>query len=146
MYRYMLLIHVVSATVWTGGHLFLALRILPAALKERSAATLLGFEKRYEALGMSALAIQLVTGLDLAAHLLPFRFWFSLGNPTSQMLALKWTCLAVTIAFALDAQLRVLPKLRDDNIRSMVPHIVTVTTASVLFIVAGVGIRTGGWF
>jgi len=27
----------------------------------------------------------------------------------------------------------------------MVPHIVSVTTLGVLFVVAGVGFRTGGW-
>lgn len=145
VYRYVLLLHVLGATVWTGGHLVLATRILPVAVRRHSAATLLDFEKRYEALGMSALVLQVVTGLWLASHLVPPSMWISLGNPISRMLVLKFLCLAITVAFALDAQLRVLPRLRDENVTSMLPHVVSVTTLSVLFVVAGVGIRTGGW-
>ncbi|HEX9161258.1 MAG TPA: CopD family protein [Thermoanaerobaculia bacterium] len=145
MYRIILLIHVLGATIWTGGHLVLALRILPVVLRERSAAMLLGFEQRFEALGMTALVMQVVTGLWLAQHLVPVSMWFTLGNPISRMLAIKWTCLILTIAFALDARFRVLPRLRDDNVQTMVPHITAVTTFSVLFVFAGVGIRTGGW-
>ena len=145
MYRYVLLLHIVAATVWTGGHLVLALRILPGVLSRRSASMLLDFERRYEPLGLSALVVQVISGAWLASRLVPFSLWLSLGNPTSRMVVMKLTCLAFTIAFALDARLRVLPRLRDDNVRTMVPHITAVTVLSVLFVVAGVGFRTGGW-
>ena len=145
MYRYILLLHVLGATIWTGGHLVLAARILPEVLRRRSAAMLLDFEKRYELLGMSALAVQIATGLWLAHRLVPFDLWLSLGNPFSRMVVLKLSCLVLTAAFAADAQLRVLPKLRDDNVQNMVPHIVCVTTLGVLFVFAGVGFRVGGW-
>lgn len=145
MYRYILLLHILGATVWAGGHLVLALRILPGVLRVRSAAMLLDFERRYEPLGMSALAVQVVSGLWLAAQLVPFSLWLSLGNPYSRMVVMKLACLALTAAFAVDARFRVLPHLRDDNVQTMVPHIVGVTTLSVLFVVAGVGFRTGGW-
>ena len=59
MYKYVLLAHILGATVWTGGHLVLAARILPEVLRRRSASMLLDFEKRYELLGMSALACRL---------------------------------------------------------------------------------------
>jgi len=144
-YRYILLLHVLGATIWTGGHLVLATRILPAALRQRSAATLLAFEQRYEAIGLPALALQVATGVWLAWHLVPLSLWLSWSNPVSRMLVLKFSSLAITIAFALDARFRVLPRLRDDNIRSMLPHIITVTTLAVVFVIAGVGIRTGGW-
>lgn len=106
---------------------------------------LLDFERRYEPLGLSALVVQVISGAWLASRLVPFSLWLSLGNPTSRMVVMKLTCLALTIAFALDARLRVLPRLRDDNVRTMVPHITAVTVLSVLFVVAGVGFRTGGW-
>ena len=144
MYRYVLLLHTVSATVWTGGHLVLALRILPAVLKQRSASMLLDFERRYEPLGMSALVIQVVSGVWLASRFVPLSLWLSPGTPTSRMVVMKLTCLALTIAFALDARLRVLPRLRDENVHTMVPHITAVTILGVLFVVAGVGFRTGG--
>ena len=145
MYKYILLLHILGATVWTGGHLVLATRILPDVLRKRSASMLLDFEKRYELLGMSALAVQIATGLWLAARLVPFSMWLSLGNPYSRMVVLKLSCLVLTACFAADAQLRVLPRLRDENVQTMVPHIVSVTTLGVLFVIAGVGFRTGGW-
>lgn len=145
MYKYVLLVHILGATIWVGGHLVLAVRILPDVLRKRSAAMLLDFEKRFEPLGMSALAVQIATGLWLAARLVPFHLWLSLGNPYSRMVVLKLTCLAITACFAADAQLRVLPRLRDENVRTMVPHIVSVTVLGVIFVIAGVGFRTGGW-
>jgi putative copper export protein len=144
VYRYVLL-HVLSATVWTGGHLVLATRILPGVLRKRSAAMLLDFEQRYEPLGMSALAIQVATGVWLALRLVLFDMWLSISNPFSRMVMIKLGSLALTLAFALDARYRVLPRLRDENVRTMVPHIVSVTILSMLFVFAGVGFRTGGW-
>ena len=146
VYPYVLLLHILCATIWTGGHLVLATRILPEVLRKRSAAMLLDFEKRYEPLGMSALAVQIVTGLWLAYRFVPFDMWLSLGNPYSRMVVLKLSCLVLTAAFAADAQLRVLPKLTDETVHKMVPHIVGVTLLGILFVVAGVGFRVGGWW
>ena len=146
MYKYVLLLHVLAATIWTGGHLVLATRILPGVLKKRSAAMLLDFESRYEALGMSALGVQVLTGPWLASRLVPVSMWVSLGNPYSRLVVTKLACLILTAAFALDARYRVLPRLRDENVHSMVPHIVSVTTLGVIFVIAGVGFRVGGWF
>jgi len=39
----------------------------------------------------------------------------------------------------------VLPKLTDETVRKMVPHIVSVTILGVLFVIAGVGFRVNGW-
>ena len=146
MHRYILLLHILAATVWTGGHLFLALRLLPDVVRKRSAALLLDFEKRYEPLGMTALAVQIITGFWLAARLVPPSMWLRPDIPASVMLMTKFGALALTAMFALDARFRVLPKISDANVTSMVPHIVGVTTLSVVFVFAGVGIRTGGWF
>lgn len=115
-------------------------------LRSRSASMLLDFERRYEALGMSALVVQVVTGPWLAARLVPVGMWLSTGNPYSRLVMTKLACLALTAMFAIDARFRVLPRLRDENVTSMVPHIVSVTTLGVIFVIAGVGFRVGGWF
>ena len=145
MYKYILLTHILAATVWTGGHLMLALRIIPAVLRTRSAAMLLDFERRYETIGLPALAVQIVTGPWLASRLVPINLWLSVANPYSRMVVLKLFCLALTAAFALDARFRVLPRIRDENVHTMLPHVIGVSILSVLFVVAGVGFRTGGW-
>jgi putative copper export protein len=144
MYGVVLLLHVLGATIWTGGHLVLALAILPRVLKERTAPELLRFESAYERLGLPALLIQVATGLWLAYQVVPNASrWFALDDPASRLVGAKLLLLAITIAFAIDARLRIIPRLSEENLTSLVWHIVPVTVVSVLFVVVGVSFRAG---
>jgi len=144
MYGLLLLLHLLAATIWTGGHIVLSLAILPRALRERSAHQLLQFESAYEKIGMPALFVQIVTGLMLAHRMLPdFNQWLNFSNPLSRPLMLKFTLLALTAVIALHARFRVIPYLCDKNLTLMAWHIVPVTILSVLFVFAGVSFRTG---
>lgn len=144
MYKYMLLLHVLAATVWTGGHLILSITILPRALKERSPSDLLRFETGYERIGIPALIIQVITGVWLAYKLMPdVSMWFGFGSPVSQLIALKLILLLLTVLFAIDARLRIIPNLTEQNMMSLVYHIIPVTVIAVLFIIVGVSFRTG---
>jgi len=144
MHKYVLLLHVLSATVWTGGHLVLALAVLPRVLKERSTAELLRFESAYEKIGMPALAIQVLTGLWLAYSLVPdFGSWFAADNAVSQLILLKLILLLLTVLVAVDARLRIIPRLSADSLPAMARRIGAVTLLSVLFVVVGVSFRTG---
>jgi hypothetical protein len=53
--------------------------------------------------------------------------------------------LAMTMALAADATLRIIPNLSAANLASLAWHVATVTAISVLFVVVGVSFRTG-WF
>jgi uncharacterized membrane protein len=44
MYGMLVLIHVLAATVWTGGHLVLSTVVLPRVLREKDPEALLRFE------------------------------------------------------------------------------------------------------
>ena len=144
MHKYVLLLHVLSATIWTGGHLVLALAVLPRVLKERSTAELLRFESAYEKIGMPALAIQVLTGLWLAYSLVPdFGSWFVADNAVSQLILLKLILLLLTVLVAVDARLRIIPRLSADSLPAMARRIGAVTLLSVLFVVVGVSFRTG---
>ncbi len=57
MYAWILLLHLLGAAIWTGGHLVLALGILPQALKTRDPKLLLAFERVYERIGLPALLL-----------------------------------------------------------------------------------------
>jgi putative copper export protein len=147
MYKYMLLLHVIGATVWTGGHLILAITILPRALRERSPSDILRFEYSYERLGIPALIIQIVTGIWLAHNIMPnIGMWFGFGNPVSQLIFLKLALLVLTVLFAIDARLRVIPNLTEQNLISLAYHIIPVTVIAVLFVIVGVSFRTGMLF
>lgn len=144
MHGLLLFLHVLAATIWTGGHLVLAIVVLPRVLKERSPAQLLRFESGYEKIGMPALVVQVVTGLMLAWRLLPdFAQWFDFSNPIARLVALKLLFLALTLGFAIDARLRVIPRLSEENLVAMAWHIIPVTVFSVVFVFLGVSFRTG---
>jgi putative copper export protein len=144
MHSALLLIHVLSATIWTGGHLVLAFRILPRVMRNKSPGELLQFESAYETLGMPALLVQIGTGLWMAFDFRPeFASWFRLDDGPSVLIMAKLALLALTGAIAMDARLRIVPHLSEDNLPSMARHIAAVTALSVLFVVVGVSFRTG---
>lgn len=146
MYGAILLLHILAATVWTGGHLVLATVILPRVLRERSPAKLLEFESAYERVGIPALIVQAVTGFWLARRMVPdFGKWLAFDDPVATLVGVKVILLATTVGFALDARLRLIPRLSERNLDALAWHIVPVTLVAVLFVVVGVAFRTG-WF
>lgn len=146
MYPWLIAVHILAATVWTGGHLILALRVLPEALWKREPQVLLDFEARYEHVGLPALLVQIVTGLWLAGRWLPtVGSWFDLSSSVTRAVLLKLLCLAATAALAWSAQRNVIPRLSAETLPLMALHIVGVTLLSVGFVLLGVSFRIGGW-
>jgi len=146
MHGAVLLLHLVGATVWTGGHLILALTVLPRALREGSAERVREFESAFERIGVPALVTQVVSGLWLAHRMVPDAGrWLSFADPVSRLIGFKLLLLAATIALALDARLRLIPRLSERDLGALARHIVPVTAISVLYLVVGVSFRTG-WF
>ncbi|MFM5819759.1 CopD family protein [Aeromonas sanarellii] len=141
-----LLLHILAATIWTGGHIVLSVVVLPRILRERSPARLLEFESVYEKIGMPALIIQVITGLYLAYRMLPdVSQWLDFSNPVAHPILLKLSLLALTLGFAMSARFRVIPHLSEKNLVTMAWHIIPVTIISILFVITGVSFRTG-WF
>ena len=144
-YYTFLSLHILGATVWTGGHLVLALAVLPEALRDRRAATVSAFEQRFEKIGLPALAVQIITGLWLAHHLLGSPGNWLENTPVAHVVQVKLGLLAVTAALALHARFRVIPKLSDATLPALAWHIRIVTLAAVLFALAGASVRFGGY-
>ena len=143
MHGVILLLHLLAATVWTGGHLILATVILPRALKQNSLTELMQFESAFERIGVPALLIQVASGLWLAYALIPIGGWFDLTNPVARPIVLKLILLALTIGLAVDARIRVIPKLSVQTLHSLAWHIIAVTVIAVLFVATGISFRTG---
>ena len=144
MYSLALLLHILAATVWTGGHLVLATTILPRALKTKDVEYLRTFEQGYEKIGIPALVIQVTTGFYMAFSLLPNHSqWLDWSNPVARIISLKLGLLILTAMLAVDARLRIIPKLSADNINALAWHIIPVTITSVLFVFVGVSMKTG---
>ncbi len=146
MFGIALLIHILGATIWTGGHIVLAATVLPRALKSNSIDELSKFESGYERIGIPALIAQIVTGFWLAHRLVPdASLWFDFSDPVGRLIGIKIILLAVTAGLAADARLRIIPNLTEKNLVSLAYHIIPVTIVSILYVVVGVSFRTG-WF
>ena len=143
MYSTALILHLLAATVWTGGHLVLASSVLPRALSARDLEILKSFEQGFERIGIPALLAQLASGLWLASLQLPSAQWFQLATPQSHLIATKLGLLALTAGFAVDARLRLIPRLSAATLPAMAWHIWPVTLFAVLFVVTGAGFRLG---
>ena len=83
--RTLLFLHLLGAAIWVGGHLVLALGILPGALRRRDPQAIRAFEQVYERIGIPALLLQVVSGLWLASLWLPFHHWFG-ATPVARAL------------------------------------------------------------
>ena len=144
-YYIALSLHLLGATIWVGGHLTLALTILPRALKAGCASIISDFEHNFERVGLPALATQILTGLWLAHHLLGSpEHWFG-SNPIAHVVQIKLGLLALTGALAVHARLRVIPRLSDESLPTLARHIRIVTVAAVLFVLVGASVRFGGY-
>lgn len=144
LYVVLLAVHVVGACIWAGGHIALAVAVLPRALRQRRAEIVLTFEQGYERVGLPALLAQVITGVWLAhLRLGPVANWFE-ANPLAHVFQVKLSLLLGTIALALHARLRLIPRLTDDTLRPLAAHIVAVTVLAVVFVLAGVAFRVGG--
>ena len=143
-YRLLVALHLLGAAVWVGGHLVLSLSVLPRAFRARDPAIIREFEAGFERLGIPALLVQVVTGLWLAHHWVPdVAVWFFPSTPAARLVLLKLALLAATVALAVHARLRVVPRLEAATLRVIAYHIVAVTVLGVALLVVGVAIRTG---
>ena len=68
MTPFIILIHIIAAAVWTGGHLVLAIGLLPKALKNQDPAIIDFFESSFERIEIPALFLQEITGYYLVHY------------------------------------------------------------------------------
>ena len=145
VYRILVVLHLLGATVWVGGHLVLALSVLPRAMRANDPAIVRDFESGYERIGIPALLLQVVTGLWLAQRWMPEGVsWFPPTTPQAHLLLGKLALLLITVALGAHARLRIIPKLDAARLPALRAHIVAITIVAVLLLVLGVGVRTGG--
>lgn len=145
MYRFLLIVHVIAATIWIGGHIVLSTVVLPRALAAKDPSIVRDFEAGYERLGIPALLVLVLTGLWLANYWVPGASqWFAFKSPQARFIFIKLCLLAATIVLAVHARLRIIPRLSAGNLHVLAFHIVLITILAISFLVFGVGIRTGG--
>jgi putative copper export protein len=146
LFKLLIVLHILGATVWTGGHLVLALTLLPKALKMGKPEIIHSFEESFEPLGLAALLLQVITGIWLTLIYFPgFQHFWQFDSYLSIDIAIKLGLLFLTVLLALHARFFIIPKLNQENLQSLAYHIVGVTCLAVLFVIVGAGIRVGGF-
>ena len=143
--KWLVLLHVLGATIWVGGHLVLAITIVPTALRERKPEKIIEFEKSYERIGLPALLVQVVTGLWMATIYLPPSQWLSMSSAHHGYLWIKIVLLISTLAFAVHARFFILPRLSVQTLPALAYHIWTTTLLALGFVITGLSFRFGYW-
>ncbi|WP_264551154.1 copper resistance protein CopD [Flavobacterium sp. N2038] len=145
LHHFVLVIHLLAATVWVGGHLLLSICYLPLALKKKDPQIILNFERRFEALGMSSLILLIITGIWMAYDFgVTSETWFSFSGGFEKVISIKLLLLLLTFICAICAQFFVLPNLNQNNIKKMAVIILSVTTIAVTMLILGSTLRYGG--
>ena len=142
-FKILLILHSLGASVWVGGHLVLALSVLPKALKKKDPEIVSSFESFFERIGIPALIVQIITGLWLAMIFLPFGDWFDFGNSISRLISIKIILLLFTLLLAAHARFFLIPVLNESNLKMLAWHIVLVTVTAVLLLLTGLSFRSG---
>lgn len=145
----LLIIHLICATIWIGGHLVLLLGFLPKALKHKNFDFISHFKKTYDPIGMPSLYILVITGIWLAYDLnTPLSSWFSFASGVETVVSLKILLLLIGISFAVSVKKRLLPKLIKGDVQKLPElaiHILCITLIAVTMLILGSTIRNGGF-
>jgi hypothetical protein len=139
--RWLILLHVLGASVWAGGHLILSLGFLPKALQTKDLSIINNFEKNYERVGIPALLLQVITGIWMSLIYVPFANWWSLDTPHHVYLWTKLGLLLATIGLAVHARFFIIPKLTIDTLSLLALHIILATALAVGFVITGLSFR-----
>jgi putative copper export protein len=145
MHHILLVLHLLAATIWVGGHLILCVAFLPAALRNKEPQIIKAFEKKYEPLGIPSLAVLIITGILMAYNFgVPLSKWFSFSEPVEKVVSLKLSLLVVTFALAIHARVFIIPTLSEKTLPKMAFHIVLITIVGICMLIAGSFVRFGG--
>lgn len=145
MHHLILILHLLAATIWVGGHLILLLKYVPEAFKNNTLNDINFFRKNFERLGKPALVILLVTGVILAYdHNIPVQKWFQFEVGIEKIVSLKLILFFSTLVLGFSAVKFVFPSLKNKPTALLYIFILLLTLISVAMLVLGSLVRIGG--
>ncbi|NOU37275.1 MAG: copper resistance protein CopD [Ferruginibacter sp.] len=145
MIHFYLIIHLIAAAIWVGGHIILLLGYLPKALREKNTKIIESFEKKFEPIGIPALLVQIITGILMAYHYnITISNWFSFSNSIEKVISLKLILLFITLGLAIHARIFIIPKLSAKNLAFLALHIILINLIAITMLALGTFIRYGG--
>ncbi len=142
LYHTLLLLHLIGACIWLGGHFILSLQIVPKALVKKDVQLIQQFEKIFEPIGIPSLVIQIITGVWMA--IFQYGIQFNWDNAIQRNIIIKLSLLVLSLLLALHARIFIIPKLSLVNLPMMVLHIRFITLVALLMVFFGLQFRFGG--
>ncbi len=141
----LLILHLLAATIWVGGHLLLSIRFLPEALQKKDLSIILNFKDKFEVVGLPSILILLISGIAMAYDYgVSFSRWFSFSDGIEKIISIKLILIFTTLILAAYAQLFVFPKASSERIRPVAIQIILVTLIGVAMLILGSLIQLGG--
>lgn len=145
LHHLLLIIHLIAATIWVGGHLTLSIVFLPVALRQKEPQIILNFERKFEPLGISSLIALVITGIWMAYDFgVSYESWFNFIGSLEKVVSTKLLLLMLTIILALYTQIYVIPNLNKYNLNKIAFSIISVTIIGLTMLILGSTIRYGG--
>lgn len=138
--KILILLHILSATVWIGSLLILVISIIPKSLKDKNFSNMINFEKSNHILIMSSLTIQLITGIRMAMIYLPMSQWFSFSSPVSHKIVTKLLLIIVSmIVYVFNITLN----LKKEKYKQAAQTYIILAILALLLAYTGVTLRLG---
>lgn len=144
-HQIILIIHLLAATIWVGGHLILAIRYVPKAITTKSLEELSIFRKNFEPIGIPSLLTLIITGILMAYDSnIPFEKWFSFENSIEKIVSVKIILLLISLSLAFITTKYILPFI--DKLSPFLLYFIIflVTTIAVTMFILGSLVRIGG--
>ncbi len=146
MHHLLLIIHLLAATIWVGGHCILCFRYMPIALRKKDPEMITAFEKRYEIIGLPSLLLLVISGVMMAYQYgVTATKWFSFSNGIEKIISIKLLLLFSTFLLAIHARIFILPDLSVHRLTILAVHITLVTFIGIAMLLLGTFVRFGGF-
>lgn len=141
----LLVIHLLAASVWVGGHIILLFGFWFKAKSTKDINLIDQFRKRYELVGMPALIIVLITGVWMSSIFgITPGGWFHFNTPLERVVSLKLVLLICTMALAFSVQIFWFRKGKTPSFQVLSVLIWSVTIIGVSMLLLGTLFRYGG--
>ena len=145
-HQVLLILHLLAAAVWVGGHVVLVLGYVPEAVRSRDPRALLDNYQRLNRVALPALLVVIVSGLWLALNWLPqIALWFEPSMPIAVVILAKLLLLVLTLLLLAYLRLRVLTALTPDRIARLGLVFALLALLALISAAIGPSFRYGGF-
>lgn len=141
--KILIVIHVFSAAVWTGGLLFISLGILPGAWRHHDASRLDAVLKPFNRIGHAAIFLQILTGFRLAMIHAPVSSWFTGTTPSLKLITIKFILLGFTLVLIILEHLVIRKQQESERMKLLGWNTLALTIIAILFVLTGLSFRFG---